>query len=312
VTFGHVARSTTENQSGFNPLSIAGNFAEMVGSQIGILNPVIFGLMVGAVIFTFIRKNNSASDQQLRCNIAAADSSGHTIQPDAVAYLLCMSLPFFAIVAIVTLFKEIVPNWPAPTYFALMPLTAWFIYAAWPKTRGWLIATAVIGAVALPVMHYSTVLYPLVPITPRKWDPSFRLHGYQEIGRAVSDELRTLGDGAFVLCDRYQMTGLMAFYVAGQPKTYCLGSYVKDIKERDRLSQYDMWPDRALDQPLLIGRNAMYVGHEQPDLFTAFERVERLANLPVVRNGVKIREQKLWRCYNFKGLARPTDGLTKR
>jgi hypothetical protein len=104
----------------------------------------------------------------------------------------------------------------------------------------------------------------------------------------------------------------MAFYLAGHPKTFYFGSYVQDFKERDRLSQYDLWPDRALNQPALRGRDAVFVGHEQPDLFRAFDRVERLPDLPIVRNGVRMREQKLFRCYNFHGMTRPNDGRTKR
>jgi hypothetical protein len=289
VTFGHVARSTTENQSQFNLLEILGNFSSMIGSQIGILNPIVAGLMVCAVIRSF----------GLRRNIHHA-------------YLLAMSVPFFLIVAIVTLFKDIVPNWPAPTYFALVPLTAWFISHTWPTTKGWLIAVVISAVIFTPVMHYTTALYPWVPVMPRKWDPSYRLHGAQEIARAVSDELKTLEPGAFILGDRYQITALMAFYVTGQPRTYCIGSYIKNPANRDRLNQYDLWPDRALDQPGLMHRDAIYVGHEQPDLFEAFKHVERLPDVPVIRNGVLIRTQKLWKCLNFKGIQRPTDGLTKQ
>ena len=317
VTFGHVARSTTENQSQFNVLEILGNFASMVGSQIGILNPIIAGLMVCAVHSCLcLRKRVKATAISYRETLVQNNTPHPTPLPEGewikYAYLLAMSVPFFAIVAIVTIFKDIVPNWPAPTYFALIPLTAWFIAYAWPRTKGWLIAVIVMGILFTPFMHYATVLYPLIPITPRKWDPSFRLHGAQEIGHAVSDELKTLSPGALVLCDRYQTAGLMAFYVAGRPKTFCIGSYIKDPASRDRLSQYDMWPDRSLEQPNLVGRDAIYVGHEQPDLFVAFDRVERLPALPIVRNGVVIREQKLWRCFGFKGMKRPDDGLTKR
>ncbi len=305
VTFGHVARSTTENQSHFNPLKILGNFGEMLGSQIGILNPIVAGFMVGGVVFA-LRRIRAVARQD------ASDAEAAGLR-DSLAYLVTMGVTFFVIVAGVTLFKDIQPNWPAPTYFTLVPLAAWFIAEAWPKTRGWLIATIVIGLIAAPVLHYSSALYPIIPITPRKWDPGMRLRlGGPLTGAAVARELRTLSPGAFVLCDKYQTTGLMAFYVEGHPKAYCIGSYIADPNERERLSQYDMWPDRALDQPSLIGKDAVFVGHEQPDLYTAFDRVARLDNLPIVANGVTIREQKLFRCYGFKGMTRANDGLTKR
>jgi hypothetical protein len=351
VTFGHVARSTTENQSGFNPLKILGNFGLMVGSQIGILNPIVAGFMVGGVWYA-LRERKGATDTdpsprwgEGRVGVASVemqatgshqrdsntppletppptpaprgrgteDTAPHANEEAAgKTFLLAFSVPFFLLVAVVTVFKEIEPNWPAATYFALVPLAAWFVATNYHKARGFLAVAIVIGLITIPLIHYTTVLYPIVPLEPRKWDPAFRLQGGRQIGGAVSNELKTLAPGAFVLCDRYQATGLMAFYVEGQPKTFYFGSYVKDPKERDRLSQYDMWPDRALNHPSLLGRDAVFVGHQQPDLYEAFERVERLPNLPILANGVQIREQKLFRCYNFKGMTRPDDGKTKR
>jgi 4-amino-4-deoxy-L-arabinose transferase-like glycosyltransferase len=350
VTFGHVARSTTENQSHFNPLKILGNLGLMVGSQIGILNPIIAGFMVAGV-WCALRERQGATSSNAspqwgegrvgptsgETHATAADigdSGGVTLEtPPATpapqgrgtgerssleaeragrVFLLSFSIPFFLLVAIVTLFKEIEPNWPAATYFTLVPLAAWFVATHYARVRGWLAVAIGIGLVTIPLIHYTTLLYPLAPVEPRKWDPAFRLQGGQQIGDAVSNELKTMRDGTFVLCDKYQTAGLMAFYVAGHPKTYYIGSYILDPEERDRLSQYDMWPDRSLDQPALRGRDAIFVGHQQPDLYAAFDRVERLPDLPIVSNGVVIRRQKLFRCYNFHGMTRPNDGKTKR
>ena len=289
VSFGHVARSTSEDQSHFNPLSVLANFAELVGGQIGLLNPIVFGLMVAAIIYTFRRDRN-----------------------DRTGYLLSIGLPFFGFVALVTLRKNTEPNWPAPTYFTLIPLTAAYIARTWPKPRGWLIGATAIGLCTIVVLHESNWFYRVIKVPPRKWDPSARLVGWDEIGRAVSAELKTLGPDAMVIADKYQLAGLMAFYVDGHPKTFCLGSYLADPKERDRLTQYDLWPDRDLSQPALHGRNAVFVGHTSPDLFAAFDRVQALPELPIVRHGVTIRTQSMYRCYGFHGITRPTDGLTKR
>ena len=289
VTLGHVARSTTENQSHFRPLEILGNVAAMVGGQIGILNPIVAGFMVGGIWLAVRRE----MDQRF-------------------GYLLSMSVPFFVMVSLVTLFKNVEPNWPAPTYFTLVPLAAWFIAMTWPRGRGWVYASVVIGVIAIAMLHESTLLYPFIKVPPRKWNPTVRLQQGQEIGQAVSEELPALGQGAFVLCENYQLTALMAFYVKGQPKTYCLGAYIRDPQARDRLSQYNIWPDRSLDQPALLGKNAIYVGHEQPDVAASFERIEPLPDVLIVRQGVTLRTQTLWKCYGFKGMTLPHDGLTKR
>jgi len=313
VTFGHVARSTTENQSGLNPLTILSNFGLMIGSQIGILNPILAGFMIGGAIMGIRNRATSVNPSVFR---VSTDTHGFTpvaLKADPVAFLLCFSLPFLAFVAVVTIFKEIEPNWPAAAYFTLVPVGAWFVSRTWPGSKGWLIGAIAIGVVVVPLAHYSFLAYRLVPMPPKKWDPAARLHGWKQIGEEVSLLLRQSDlHNPFVLCDKYQLAGLMAFYVQGQPKTYCAGSYWSDAKKRDRLSQYDMWPDRALDQDLLRGRDAIYIGQDAEELGEVFDRVVKLPNLPIERNGVVLREQKIYVCYGFHGMTRPTDGKTKR
>ncbi len=308
VTFGHVSRSTTENQSGFSPLEILSNFGSMVGSQIGLLNPIVAGFMVGGVVLAWRRR-----DRQFGGKILPVTDRPANAEFPALLFLLAYSLPFLGLVALVTIFKEIQPNWPVSAYFTLIPLATWFVATYWPRTKGWLIGAIVIGLLMIPVAHYSPALYTLIPGNPRKWDPAARLMGWQQIGQEVSLILRQSDlNQPFILCDKYQLTGLMAFYVDGQPTVYCAGSYWPDPKRRDRLSQYDMWTDRSLDQPSLIGRDAIYLGQEAPELKDVFERIERLADIPIVRNGKQIRVQRLWIGHNFKGMQRPDDGLTKR
>ncbi|MGC4030745.1 MAG: glycosyltransferase family 39 protein [Tepidisphaeraceae bacterium] len=285
VSFGHVARSTSENQNHFNPLKILGHFGEMVGSQLGLLNPIVAGFLIGGVWLTFRRNRNAAT-----------------------TYLLCIGVPFFGFVSLITLFKNTEPNWPAPTYFSLLPITGWFIAVTWPKGKGWLIGAIVFGLAVMVVLHEPTWFIRIKPIA----QGTARIVGYDDVGKEVSAELRKLGPGAFVLCDKYQLAGWMAFYVDGHPKTFCMGSYIKDSKKRDRLTQYDIWPDRDLSQFELLGRDAIFVGKPQPDLYEAFEKVEELPVVTVKRRGVTLRKQGLWRCSGFRGMARPADGLTKR
>src|SRR6185436_19655977 len=107
--------------------------------------------------------------------------------------------------------------------------------------------------------------------TANDFDPLARLRGWGKLGEHISDHLPEMGEGAFVLCDDYQQTAEAAFYVKGQPRTYCAGFYFGK-----RMSQYDIWPDRNLDiKSQLVGRNAIYVGKGGgiPDVVEqAFER----------------------------------------
>ena len=79
---------------------------------------------------------------------------------------------------------------------------------------------------------------------------------------------------SFVLCDDYMQTAETAFYVKGQPEDVLRRLVLRRAK---RYTQYDMWPDRRLDQPELIGRNAIYVGKGggmPKDIEKAFEHLE--------------------------------------
>jgi hypothetical protein len=101
----------------------------------------------------------------------------------------------------------------------------------------------------------------------------------------------------------------MAFYVPGQPKTYCAGSYFGK-----RLSQYDIWPDRRLDPTSpLVGRDAVYIGKggSLPEpVLKAFQDVEKLPELPIMVRGTIVRTFKVWRCRGFLGMP-PASGDVK-
>ena len=125
----------------------------------------------------------------------------------------------------------------------------------------------------------------------------------------MTRERAELGPGAFVLAEDYQTTAELAFYVAGQPKTYCAGSYFTGDR-RKRHSQYDLWPDRSLDvsqNPSLAGKNAVFVGFVNDDILKAFDRVEPMVVADLIRDGVVIRTMRYARCYGFKGMQQPPD-----
>jgi len=146
-------------------------------------------------------------------------------------------------------------------------------------------------------------------ISPRQWDPTFRLRGWKELGRVISAELSQMRPGSIVMCEDYQSTAQTAFYIDVQPQTFYAGSW---FAQPARLSQYDLWPDRRLDRPELIGRDAIFYGHEAvtgsgmpPDDFVAaFDSVERLPDVKIYRVGLDVREFRLWRCKGFKGMHR--------
>jgi undecaprenyl-diphosphatase len=293
VSLQHVA-----NQTGASGGSLRqGNFFEFLASQIGLLGPLLTAFVIAAIVFA-LRAPNDAHARQMR-------------------FLLWVGLSFFACVMLTSFVAKVQMNWPAPAYFTLMILTAYFIATRmadpikWRRWRGWFYATVAFGLITMPIVHDVSILFPLLQkfgVNPSKIDYMARLRGWQELGGRVSKELADLGRDPIVLCDDYMQTGEMAFYVKGQPKTYYAGSYF--ASDPKRLTQYDMWPDRALENPQLVGRNAVYVGkgHALPvDVKNAFDRADPLIEIPVIVRGVEVKSFKIWRCYGFKGMKRPVN-----
>ena len=64
-----------------------------------------------------------------------------------------------------------------------------------------------------------------------------------------------------------------------------------------------MWPDRRLDQPQLLGRDALIISpRPELPLNTSFERVDDPEPLPILIAGQEIRTLYLIHATGFKGM----------
>ncbi|MBC8105446.1 MAG: glycosyltransferase family 39 protein [Anaerolineae bacterium] len=294
VSFRHVATSTGASpSSGFR---LRPSTIEFLASQIGVLGPPLFVLMIAAVIFAIRRRDDPNRRQML--------------------FLASIGLTFFSFNLLDSLFAKTQVNWPAPAYFTLIILTAYFISrASWKRWRGWVYATIIVGIAMMIISRSETMLMRILKPVARavnregkkplidlaNVDPLERVRGWRMLGDAITRQRDILGEAeTFILCDDYQQTAEAAFYTRGQPRTYCAGPYFGK-----RLSQYDMWPDRRLnDNPDLDGLDAVYVGKGgslPKEVEAAFERTERLKPISIIVAGVEVKSFKLWRCYGFKG-----------
>ncbi len=304
VSLHHVARQTGTSDGSFsiwNPLAF-------LGGQFAVIGPAVAVMMIGAIVVTWRTKNRGA------------------------VFLLAIGGPFFAVVAVDSLVSKIQVNWPAPAYFTLMILTAWFISTRlqsrelWRPWRWWFYGGLVAGIILMPLAHDTSITYPAAnwidthiayfrdhpkrQIHASEFDPTARLRGRAEIGEHLGDVLETMPRGTFILCDDYQRAAEAAFYTPGQPKTYYAGSYFADANKRKRYTQYDLWPDRSLEpeKTQLLGRDAIYVGWMMPDVRESFARVERMPDVEIMRRGAVVATLRWWKCSGFKGMNRPRDG----
>ncbi len=290
----------------------AGNFPEFFASQVGIVNPLIFVTMIAAAIW-------------------AIRGQVDGVRARAVRLLMWAGLPFFGAVALTSLRTKAQANWAGPAYFSMMILAVYFLSTRRDAQRrsAWGIVTAAaitLGLIALPLMHdfhwahlaiqrWNSSNPDSKAIRARAIDPTVKFSGYGKLGQIVGSQLAAMPN-AFVIAEDYQTAAELAFYIPGQPVTFCAGSWFKDPDDRKRMSQYDVWPDRALDRAELVGRNALYVGYMNDDIRAAFDDVEGsfvapgakpTEKLQIERGGVYLRTFRIWRCRGFKGMSRPAD-----
>jgi hypothetical protein len=223
-----------------------------------------------------------------------------------------------------TFLTKVQVNWPAPAYFTLLILTAYELSVRAKQWRPFLIAAIVFGLITAPLLHDLTRLYPLArwldkhhphkPAPdgqPKTWatnfDLEYKMRGIEHtFAPAVAADLKPLGPGTFVLCEDYMDASQLAFFLPGQPSTYFAGSYWTDPVVRRRWTQFDLWPDRQLNRPELIGKDAIYIGTmAYAPLRQSFASVRRLPDIVVRVDGIDVRSWTVWECRGFKGMNRP-------
>ncbi len=307
VTFKHVGRQTGMTSSdGAWYL----NAPTMIGTSAGIVGPILAGFIVCAVWKLTQRRAPAAH---------ASPTPEAADELRAARFLLCIGAGHFLVCLIASLRVELEPNWPAPAFYSLVPLAAWWLStrlrsaADWKPVRGFFWTHVAIGIVVIVVIHQTHLFYPLAVrfvLKPRQVDLAqiIKSRGNAEYGRAVSAVLKE-HPGAFVLARKYQEASLLAFYVEGHPKTYNIGSYLVG-KERTRHSQFDVWKDRDLSNPELIGKDAVFFGPLDSDgvIRNAFDRIERVEDYKVIRGGLQLHHAPIYVGYGFKGVKRVEAG----
>ncbi len=276
------------------------NFLEFLGSQVGIITPVIFILMIFAL---FKLKNEAKKLQQI-----AKDSENNPPSPPFNKggkvgltkryngdFLFWFSIPIIVFFMLKSLHGKVQANWALPGYATgFVAVSALFI-GRWESVKKRVRWTIIVGAV---LSLSTTVIAHSLPILklPSNLDPSARIRGWKELGKEVSrlsDELSKEGP-FFIFSDRYQVSSELAFYVKNHPVTYC-------VNLGRRMNQYDLWPGFNN----LIHFNAVFVTidiAQMPDAFiTAFDRCEK-KTFTVYTEGRKLRDYSIFTCYDFKGM----------
>ena len=272
------------------------NFRDFWLGQLGVAGPVAF--VIAPAMIWAVRRGGDGRRERAGAN--------------PLLFLLMFSLPVLVAVMLSSLRKHASANWCTAAYFGLVILAAAWLGQA--RGRGVKVMAAVcivLGFILVEVAHWTEGLYPVVgwlqgkypraAITVKRVDPTYRVHGWSEAGSVISDHRDALGKDALVLAHDYQTTAALAFYVRGQPAARTVGAYLRP-PYREPFSQYDLWPHRKLDDPSLVGRDAVYVGRMTDDLRAAFNQVQRVEDVVIVRRGVEVRRFEVHACRGFRGL----------
>jgi 4-amino-4-deoxy-L-arabinose transferase-like glycosyltransferase len=200
---------------------------------------------------------------------------------EPLRYLWCMSAPIVVFFWLFT-FKNGggEPNWPMAAYLAGGVLVAaWMIErlangGLWTRRLllgGW-IACSAIGLLGTALLLEPVVFQPMFaalagpvtdrnPIPLRRVDPTARLRGWRYLAAEVDRVCAELGgEDVVVAATTWNMPGELAFYGAGHPTVYCLGSALGE-----RQSQYDLWhPNPLADADAFRDKTFVIVGAAVP------------------------------------------------
>lgn len=275
-----------------SPWQLTGRFfAEFTGAQLGLLNPVYFLAMLGAM----------------------AGFWRHYRKSPFHLYLFSMGAPVFLFYWIYTFRARVQPNWVGPAILPLFALMILYWESRWQAgargvNRG-LKAGLGLGAVLVVFMHDTNLIGKVFgrPLPPRM-DPLRRVRAWEETARVVGQarqELLADGKPVFIIGDHYSITSLITFYlpeakagVPDHPLVYCLST-------DQPVNQFYFWPGysgRKGEHAIFMRQVESLDAIEGPParLQQAFESVRDLGVRPIPYRGRVLRQIQLFECRHLR------------
>ncbi len=261
------------------------SFLNFFGSQIGIITPLFFCLIIYSLFKLFF------SDRSFQSK-----------------FLFYFSVPILGFFLLKALQGKVQANWAMFGYITGIVAAARFSFNDRSNFRRIFFSVCIGFALLLTAVSH----YPSIVRLPQNLDPSARLRGWKELGTEVGKLSEQTADrGEFIIfSDSYQVASELAFYVQGNPETF-------SINLGRRMDQYDLWPDindraeklRRQEGPAAVGAvNGIFVqsgNRDMPPVVAgAFDYFTK--NLfQVNERGRVLREYSIFICYNFKSLKIP-------
>jgi len=249
-----------------------GRFFEYVGSQLGILTPVLC-VLIYAVLAAALKCWKQLGDRE--------------------RYLWLLSAPVLFVMLLMGLRQRINPNWPAVFYISSTVLVVAWAANKWslnlkidnwrrafnPGLK-WGIGIAVAVYVLVTIFSIGIIKIPGI-------DPSARLRGWSTIARDVQAARNDLPEGLMLVTQSHRfLTSEMAFYLPDQPRVYVYNSNPTLIE-----TQHDLWENPSSH----IGEDALIIVQGEAkevteDLAKRFESTElfQILRYPQLRNNQNV------------------------
>lgn len=246
------------------------SFAEFMGSQLGVITPLLLILMIVSVL-----------------------KLGRKLEG---SYLFWFSVPVLAFFLFKSIQAKVQANWALPGYITgIISFSAMYLRTFDTDGKGKKILVS--ASIILSLLMTSVAHYPSILDLPAELDPASRVQGWQALGEEVTGIYQQMSsaNSVFIFSDRYQVSSELAFYVKGHPVTYC-------INLGRRMNQYDIWPGFHN----LRHHDAIFVriGDKRlpEEVAASFDKVEKKVYTAYTKKHAEIRDYSIFMCYGFKGL----------
>jgi 4-amino-4-deoxy-L-arabinose transferase-like glycosyltransferase len=260
--------------------------ADFVGSQAGVLTPLLFIGYAGALVSAARRVRN---------------------QESPAALLFWMSVPVLVFFTILTAKSKVQANWAVcgwltpPALYASWYCTAQTNAAMYKRYFQLAIVACVLLSMMLCLPEVRTSLGLRVPVS---WESQVnKTYGGLELARAVQAEVGSMkgatGRAPVIGAATYDATARLAFYLPGQPHTYC---FFLNTRE----NSYVLWNSdaglrRAADAVIVDDYSAE--DFHRPRFEDIFDRVEPVAEpVYVFRRPIfkePVHTYYVYRCYGY-------------
>lgn len=242
---------------GVSPGRQIGRFFEFIGSQLGVITPVIYALLIALVVAVLGRWRRLG---------------------DRERFLWVFGGPALLVILLLGLRQRINPNWPAVFYASSLVLLLGWSAGKWSLDLGldrWrrVFAPGLKLGIGVAVAVYVVVFALSLGIVRLDGlDPTARLRGWSQLARDVDALRRELPGGRelpLITQGHRFLTSELAFHLPDQPRVYRFNPTPGVIE-----SQHDLWETPAVH----VGKDALIIlqgapGTLDPGLTNRFESV---------------------------------------